>query len=107
MLAIAPGELARRLTEDPDSFLLLDVREEDEREISAIEPSLHIPMGEVLGRLSEIPRGREIVVYCHLGSRSEMIASYLETEGFPRVRNLTGGIDAWSTEVDPAIPRYS
>jgi rhodanese-related sulfurtransferase len=102
-----PEEVARRLNEDPDSLLLLDVREPEERALAAIEPSLHIPMGEVIERLDEIPKDRPIVVYCHMGARSEMIATYLETEGFEHVANLTGGIDAWSATVDPSLPRYS
>ncbi|MEM0128991.1 MAG: rhodanese-like domain-containing protein [Thermoplasmata archaeon] len=104
---VAPAEIAERLRSDPDSLLLLDVREVDEREIAAIEPSLHIPMGEVMERLADLPKDREIVVYCHMGGRSQMIAAFLEGEGFERVANLTGGIDAWSCEVDPSVPRYS
>ncbi|MGI0054676.1 MAG: rhodanese-like domain-containing protein [Thermoplasmata archaeon] len=104
---ITPSEVAKRLAADPDALFLLDVREPDEREVAVIEPSLHIPMGEVMERLADIPREREIVVYCHMGARSEMIASFLEAEGYANVLNLTGGIDAWSAEVDPAVPRYS
>ena len=107
VLGITPREAAWRLRENPDATLLLDVREVEEREVAVIEPSLHIPMGEILERISEIPRDREVVVYCHVGGRSELIASYLEAEGYERVRNLTGGIDAWSVEVDGGIPRYS
>ena len=102
-----PEDVAKRLREDPDSLTLLDVREPEERSLVAIEPSLHIPMGEVLERIGEIPRDRPIVVYCHMGGRSEMIAVLLETEGFEHVVNLVGGIDAWSESVDPALPRYS
>ena len=104
---VTPEEVARRLREAPQTFLLLDVREPDEREVAVIEPSLHIPMGEVLDRLAEIPRDREVVVYCHVGGRSQLIAAYLEAEGFERVANLTGGIDLWSQTVDPSVPRYS
>lgn len=86
--------------------LLLDVREPDERETAAIEPSLHIPMRDVPARLSEIPRNRTVVVYCHGGTRSAMIAGFLEAHGYPDVANLSGGIDAWSLRVDPKVPRY-
>lgn len=86
--------------------VLLDVRELDEREAARIEPSLHIPMGEIAHRVAEIPRDRELVVYCHSGTRSMMVAGYLEGQGFHSVGNLTGGIDAWSRKVDPAVPRY-
>lgn len=104
---MTPEQVAKRLQEDPDALILLDVREPEEREVAAIEPSMHIPMGEVLERLDELPRDRLLVVYCHVGGRSEMIATFLETEGFEQVANLTGGIDAWSAEVDPSVPRYS
>lgn len=104
---LTPEEVSRRLQKDPDSLVLLDVREPEERALAAIEPSLHIPMGEVIERLAEIPRDRPVVVYCHVGARSEMIAAYLEAEGYENVHNLSGGIDAWSTTVDPSLPRYS
>lgn len=104
--AKSAAEVAQERAADPEAILLLDVREDEEREIARIEPSLHIPMADVADRLSEIPKDREVVVYCHHGSRSMAVASYLETEGFDRLTNLTGGIDAWSKSVDPKVPRY-
>lgn len=98
--------VAQRLKERPDALTLLDVREPYERQLASIEPSLHIPMSEIPSRLAEIPKDRELVVYCHGGTRSYMVASFLEGRGFPSVANLAGGIDAWSLEVDPEIPRY-
>jgi sulfur-carrier protein adenylyltransferase/sulfurtransferase len=103
---IEPDEVAKRLRAHPDRIVLLDVREPHERELASIEPSLHIPMGEVPERLAEIPRDREIIVFCHGGGRSAMIAAYLEGEGYRPVGNLSGGIDAWSVDVDPKVPRY-
>ena len=102
-----PTIVARRMKEAPGSVVLLDVREPFERELASIEPSLHIPMNDVPRRLAEIPRDHQVVVYCHTGARSMMVASYLEGEGFPSVANLTGGIDAWSRRVDPGVPRYT
>ncbi|HTT15151.1 MAG TPA: rhodanese-like domain-containing protein [Thermoplasmata archaeon] len=99
-------EVARRLKARPGAVVLLDVREPFERELAVIEPSLHIPMGDVPERLAEIPRDREIIVYCHGGGRSAMIAGYLEGEGYTAVANLDGGIDAWSVLVDRKVPRY-
>lgn len=87
-------------------MVLLDVREEGERVLACIEPSVHIPMSSVPDRLSELPRDRRIVVLCHHGGRSYAVASYLETEGFADVANLTGGIDEWARIVDPSVPRY-
>jgi rhodanese-related sulfurtransferase len=103
---LSPREVAERLKRSGSHVLLLDVREPDERETASIEPSLHIPMREVPDRLSEIPKDREIVVYCHGGARSAMIAGFLEGKGYRRVANLSGGIDAWSRTVDPNVPRY-
>jgi rhodanese-related sulfurtransferase len=101
-----PEEVAEKLRQKSNRLLLLDVREDDERELAVIEPSLHIPMREVPQRLSELPKDREIVVYCHSGARSAMVAGFLEARGYREVANLSGGIDAWSMRVDPAVPRY-
>jgi rhodanese-related sulfurtransferase len=100
-------EVADTLKHRSGEILLLDVREPDEREIAFIDPSLHIPMREVPQRLGELPKDRRIVVYCHGGTRSAMIAGFLEGHGFTDVANLEGGIDAWSRKVDPNVPRYS
>ena len=63
-------------------------------------------MREVPSRSGEIPPDREIIVFCHHGARSAQVATYLLRNGYSRVRNLAGGIDAWSSLVDPSIPRY-
>jgi rhodanese-related sulfurtransferase len=102
-----PATVARRMREQPETVVLLDVREPFERRFASIEPSLHIPMNDVPDCLDEIPKDREVVVYCHTGARSMMVASFLEAEGFPSVANLSGGIDAWSVRVDTRVPRYS
>jgi len=103
---LSPREVAARLKASPTNVVLLDVREPDEREAAVILPSLHIPMREVPSRTDELPKDKEIVVYCHGGTRSMMIAGFLESRGFRRVANLAGGIDAWSVTVDPSVPRY-
>jgi len=103
---VDPTTVARKLKERPDSILLLDVREPFERRMAVIVPSLHIPMNDIPDRLEEIPRDREVVVYCHSGARSLMVAGFLEGNGFPSVANLSGGIDAWSIQVDSKVPRY-
>ncbi|HTW40459.1 MAG TPA: rhodanese-like domain-containing protein [Thermoplasmata archaeon] len=104
---LRPEEVAEKMKGSPGRVVLLDVREPDEREIAAIEPSIHIPMREVPNRLAEIPKDKEVVVYCHGGTRSAMIAGFLEAHGYTHVANLDGGIDAWSRRVDPNVPRYS
>ncbi|HZY92309.1 MAG TPA: rhodanese-like domain-containing protein [Thermoplasmata archaeon] len=104
---VSPTALAARLKEHPQDLVLLDVREPMERDLAKIEPSLFIPMDQVPYRLEEIPKGVELVVYCHSGTRSAMVAGFLEGQGYQRVGNLMGGIDAWSRRVDPSVPRYS
>jgi rhodanese-related sulfurtransferase len=103
---LSPQDVAEKLKQHPEQVLLLDVREPDERELAVIDPSVHIPMRDVPQRLSELPKDREIVVYCHGGTRSAMIAGFLEAKGYRDVANLSGGIDAWSRKVDPKVPRY-
>ena len=85
---------------------LLDVREPDEVAIAAVEHALRIPMREVPARLAELDPSKPLVVMCHGGGRSRRVAEYLAQNGFGNVFNLTGGIDAWSREIDPSIPRY-
>ena len=102
---ISVRELARKRSSG-EEFVLLDVREEDELAVAALDGVLHVPMGQIPARLSEIPREQEIVVMCHGGVRSDSVAHYLRAQGFARVLNLAGGIDAWSCEVDPELPRY-
>ncbi len=84
---------------------LLDVREPWEHKVARIEASRLVPMNELPGRLESLDRSRAIIVYCHHGVRSDMAAEWLRSQGFP-ARNLAGGIDRWSREVDPSIPRY-
>jgi rhodanese-related sulfurtransferase len=99
-------ELATRLDATPDGgeadFVLLDVREDWEREIAAIEPSLAIVMNDVpdqLDKIRETQGKRELIVFCHTGGRSMIIARFLKDNDFQNVSNLTGGIDAWSQHI--------
>jgi rhodanese-related sulfurtransferase len=85
---------------------LLDVREDWEYQTARIEGSQLVPMGEVPARFGELERERDVVVICHHGGRSMQVAMFLEQQGFSRVHNLVGGIDAWSRTVDPAVPVY-
>jgi adenylyltransferase/sulfurtransferase len=88
-----------------ENVYLLDVREPWEYKIAQIGGKL-IPQNEVPRRLSEIDRDREVIVHCHAGVRSQRIAEFLMQSGYPRVANLAGGIDAWSKEIDPTVPKY-
>ena len=86
--------------------VLLDVREPWEYEKARIEGSQLVPMREVPARVAEIDEDKEVVAICHHGGRSMQVAMFLEKQGFKRVHNLTGGIDAWSRTVDPSVPTY-
>lgn len=85
---------------------LLDVRTEGERAICVLPESAWIPVQELEGRIEELPRDEEIVVYCHSGVRSRWATERLRAAGFTRARNLAGGIDAWALRVDREMPRY-
>jgi len=86
--------------------VLVDVREPWEHELATIPGSLLVPLAELPGRLAELPRGRPMVTVCHHGVRSAAAATLLRRAGFAAVRNLTGGVEAWATAVDPAMRRY-
>lgn len=105
---LSPVEFAERWPERvlDSGVVLLDVREPAELELAAVAGALHIPMREVPTRLAELERERPIVVMCHSGRRSYMVADYLTAQGFDNVFNLRGGIDAWSTQLDSRVPRY-
>jgi rhodanese-related sulfurtransferase len=107
MNPITAGQLAAWLADTGrDKPLLLDVREPWEWDTARIEGSQHVPMREVPVRLAEIDRQREVVAICHHGGRSQQVAMFLEKNGFSKVHNLQGGVDAWSRTVDPAVPLY-
>ncbi len=86
--------------------VLLDVRTPQEWAICRLDGAMLIPVQELASRVEQLDPDEEIVVYCHVGARSAMAASFLRQRGFSRVRNLSGGIDAWAAVVDPSVPRY-
>jgi rhodanese-related sulfurtransferase len=104
---ITVQDLAAKI-KDGKPLLVVDVREDWEREIGAIAGSVHIPMNSVPQRAAEFkaPDGTEVVIYCHGGVRSMMVAGFLEMNGLKGLASLAGGIEAWSCEIDPSVPRY-
>lgn len=90
--------------------VLLDVREPWEVSTARAAPDgvdlATIPMGEIVRRVGELDPARPTVCLCHHGMRSLQVARFLASRGFDPVYNLSGGIDAWSTQVDPGVPRY-
>ena len=101
---IEPRELARRLG-DVDTFQLLDIREPWEWSLARIGESLQLQMGELERSVGSLDQTRDVIVYCHHGARSSVAAEWLRARGF-RAQNLAGGIDRWSREIDPSVPRY-
>lgn len=100
-----PAELdARR--RDPAPPVLVDVREPWEYGVARIEGARLVPLGTLGAALSTFDPAQDYVLYCHHGARSLAAAEFLRERGLTRVANLTGGIDAWSAGVDPAVPRY-
>jgi len=86
--------------------LLLDVREPWEFELCHLENSLLLPMQTVPARINELEPAADIVVICHHGVRSRQVGSFLERQGFTSIYNLTGGVNAWANDVEPAMEKY-
>lgn len=107
MRQLSPPELAAWLA-DPSRAapLLLDVREPWEVAIAALPGAVSIPMGRIVELTDSLDASRPVVCVCHHGMRSMQVAAYLARRGFEDVWNLSGGIDAWSRQVDPACPTY-
>lgn len=101
---ISVKDLAQALQSSTPPFLL-DVREPEEYRLANLGGTL-IPLGELTQRIDEVPHDREIVVLCHHGVRSGHAAAFLRHQGYERVRNISGGIDRYSIEVDANVPRY-
>ena len=103
--SITPRDLHPRYHD----HVILDVREPFEVELASLPDALHIPMHDVLQhlpRLRSLAAERPLVVVCHHGLRSAHVCHTLAQHGLPDAINLTGGIDAWSQQVDPSVPRY-
>lgn len=105
IIQLTPAELENFLSLHPDA-VLLDVREDAELAICSLKDCIHIPMNMIPLRQNELPDDCPIVLYCHHGIRSLHTAMYLSEAGFENLYNLKGGIDAWSVEIDPVVPRY-
>lgn len=109
---VRPAQLSAWFAAAPQGGqpLVLDVREPWELQTASVQAEgfelVAIPMGELSARLDELDPSRPVACLCHHGARSLRVAGFLKHHGFERVANITGGIDAWSHENDPAVPRY-
>lgn len=95
----------KEMMDNKEDFQLIDVREAHEVAISTLN-GLHIPMGELPTRMDEVAKDKTVVLQCRSGGRSGAMTSFLTQNGFDNVYNLTGGINAYATEIDPSMPTY-
>ncbi len=102
---ITPRELKDRLDKG-EKIVLVDVREPWEYSMAKIEGAILIPLGTLPQSLDKLDRAAEIVAHCHHGMRSADAVGFLLQQGYANVKNLVGGIDAWSLQIDPTVPRY-
>lgn len=103
-MEIAPSKVSQWIKENKE-FDWLDVRRDDERIIASLG-GIHIPLDELEERFAEIPRNKKpLIVYCHHGVRSLYATQFLKFNGYDAL-SLRGGIEEWSTTIDPSIPRY-
>jgi rhodanese-related sulfurtransferase len=102
---VTPADTKCRLDRG-EKLLLVDVREPWEFEICRIEGAKHIPMGSIPANLQTLDTDDEVICYCHHGMRSLDVAVWLRGQGVARAKSLAGGIERWSLEIDPRVPRY-
>lgn len=103
---ISATDLKRRM-DAGDDIQLIDVRQPEEWAFAKIDGAKLIPLGELMKRMGEIDEGRETVLHCKMGMRSARAVQALQQAGFKgELKNLKGGITAWSNEVDPRVPKY-
>jgi len=107
MEQITPATLKAWLADESKAKpYLLDVRESWEFEKCHIDGAQLMPMSTIPARVAELKRDEDIVVICHHGGRSFQVAMFLEQQGFSRLHNLNGGVDAWALQVDTTMARY-
>ncbi len=104
-LEITPRQVKDRL-ERGENLLLVDVREPYEHAICAIEGAILIPMATIPANFQKLDTDEEVICFCHHGMRSLDVANWLRHQGVKSAKSMTGGIDRWSTEIDPAVTRY-
>lgn len=102
---LSARELAERMARG-DDLLIVDVREPHELVIASFPDALHVPLGKLPARMNELPATRTLVLACHHGIRGLKALEFLRSRGYTKLKNLSGGIEAWSLEVDKSVPRY-
>lgn len=105
-LEISVEEASQLLIQTPETVSLVDVREPHETAFCKVPNSKLIPMRQIPEAILSLPRETHLLILCHHGGRSQRVTEFLRSQGFSRVTNVSGGIDAWSERIDPSIPRY-
>lgn len=104
-IQVTPQEVKARLDRG-ERLLLVDCREPNEHALCRIEGARLVPMGDVPAHLALFDESADVVVYCHHGQRSLNVAAWLRQQGVAGARSMAGGIERWSLEIDPTVPRY-
>ena len=104
-IQIEPRDVKQRLDRG-EKFLFVDVREPWEHQTTKIDGANLIPLGQIPGSLTEIETAGDVILFCHHGMRSLDAAAWLRAQGVTGARSMNGGIDRWSVEIDPNVPRY-
>jgi adenylyltransferase/sulfurtransferase len=102
---ISVREVKERLDRG-EKLLLVDVRERHEFELCHIEGAVLIPMGSIPANLPRLDTDEDVICFCHHGIRSLDVAHWLRAQGVKSAKSMAGGIDRWSLEIDPSLPRY-
>jgi rhodanese-related sulfurtransferase len=104
-LEVLPREVKQRL-DSGEKVFLVDVREPHEHALCQIEGAVLIPMGAIPANLQKLDTDEDVVCFCHHGMRSMDVANWLRAQGVKSAKSMAGGIDRWSLEIDPKVPRY-
>jgi adenylyltransferase/sulfurtransferase len=99
-------EQLKKMRDAKEDFVLVDVRNPDEFEISVIDGSVKLPLPELPQRFKELPKDKMLVVHCKMGGRSARAVKFLKAQGYAKVKNVAGGINAWAERIDPNVPQY-
>ncbi len=98
----------KNMIENDEDFVFIDCRTPGEYEVARIEGAKLVPLGDVAARLPELEEyaDEKVIIHCHHGGRSLQMAAILRQQGFDDVKSMAGGIEKWSLEIDPTVPRY-